>query len=62
MARKKETPLRFMLPDGDNVDLITWEYVESMLEAKLGDMIIALEDQNVDLNRIDAKITSWITT
>lgn len=62
MARNNTTPLRFQLPDGDQVDLCTWEYIESLLEIKLTPMLESLNAQQTDLKRIDTKIASWITT
>ena len=62
MARDNTTPLRFMLPDGDNVDLCTWAYIETILANKLGPMIESLQSINSDLTKIDTKLQSWIKT
>lgn len=61
MARKTLTPLTFFLPDGDRVDLCTWDYIESILEIKLSPMIDAIKKENIDLQNIDNKLSEWIS-
>lgn len=60
MARNKETPLTFLLPDGDVVDLCTWDYIISILDVKLTPMLNALEDGLYDLQKIENKLDTWL--
>lgn len=60
MARNKETPVTFQLPDDDEVNLITWEFVVSKAEKILNGVLSNLELINADLTRIDNKILTWI--
>lgn len=54
------TPLRFDLPDGDRVELCTWDYVV----AQLSDFIIgatnAIALENIALTVIDNKLDEWL--
>lgn len=53
-------PLTFELPDGNTVDLITWEYVEDRLNRELSPVITDLESINTQLGRIEDRIDQWL--
>lgn len=54
------TPLRFDLPDGDQVDLCTWGYILTQINDFMVSMTNAIELENVALNVIDQKLDEWI--
>ena len=53
-------PLTFELPDGNIVNLITWDYVEDRLDKELSPMISDLEGIKAQLMRIEARIDEWL--
>lgn len=61
MARNKETPLTFMLPDGQ-VDLITWEYVLQQLNTLMDPILKKMDDSNKHLENIADKLETFIDT
>lgn len=58
--RDNTTPVTFELPDGDTVQLITWEFVLKKLEEVLNPTIDHLSVINTQLEKIDQKLESWI--
>ena len=60
MARNKETPLHFDLPDGDSVDLITWDFVLKELDNQLKGSLIKMSESNEHLKKIADKLESFI--
>lgn len=60
MAVDNTTPLVYDLPDGDIVELCPWAYVVQQLSNLITPITNNLTLINTDLNRIDAKIVSWI--
>ena len=59
MARDDKKPLTFILPDGDDVSLITWQYVVSKLEESLGPVLDKIELINESLTMIDEILYVW---
>lgn len=57
----KSTPVKFLLPDGDDVSLIPWTYVLERMEEDLTPIINLLNAENVDLKRIETKLIEWNT-
>lgn len=53
-------PLRFDLPDGDQVDLITWPYVLDRIQEAIETITATLAIENTSLQAIDDKLVSWI--
>lgn len=53
-------PLRFDLPDGDQVDLITWPYVLDRIQDAIETITATLAVENTSLQAIDDKLVSWI--
>ena len=53
-------PVVFHLPDGDNVNLITWSYVLKQLNEQLQPVIDILTAENVDLERINDRVDEWL--
>lgn len=53
-------PLRFDLPDGDQVDLITWPYVLDRIQDAIETITATLAIENTSLQAIDDKLVSWI--
>lgn len=53
-------PLRFDLPDGDQVDLITWPYVLDRIQEAIETITATLAVENTSLQAIDDKLVSWI--
>jgi len=60
MARNNKNPLTFLLPDGEKVSLVTWEYVVDKLTNELGDIIDTTEKINDNLSEIDEILDNWI--
>lgn len=59
-ARDNTIPVTFELPDGDTVDLITWDFVLKKLEEEMAETLAYLSDNNTQLSRIDARIDEWL--
>ena len=53
-------PLTFELPDGNTVNLITWDYVEDRLDRELSPVVTDLESINTQLGRIEDRIDQWL--
>lgn len=53
-------PLTFELPDGNTVNLITWEYVMKKLEEELSATLSYLSDNNTQLKQIEDRIDEWL--
>jgi hypothetical protein len=53
------TPTKFILPDGDTVSLIPWEYVLERMQEDLLPIISLLNAENADLKLIDDKLKEW---
>lgn len=60
MARSKETPLHFDLPDDDSVDLITWEFVMMKLNEEMAGALDHLSGSTTQLERISGRIQEWL--
>ena len=60
MARNKETPLHFDLPDDDSVDLITWEFVMMKLNEEMAGALNHLNGSTTQLERISGRIQEWL--
>lgn len=59
MARNNETPLTFNLPDGDSVQLITWEFVLKQLEELTRGTFDKMAASNGHLENIAKKLEEW---
>lgn len=59
-ARDNTIPVTFELPDGDTVDLITWDFVLKKLDEELAEAFALISDNNTQLGRIDARIDEWL--
>lgn len=60
MARNSATPLTFELPDGDVVEVITWDYVLEKSKEILTPTIDHISVINSQLERIDNKLNEWV--
>jgi hypothetical protein len=60
MARNQETPVTFMLPDNDQVDLITWEFVLKQLDDLTATTLEKMMQSNTHLKNIANKLESFI--
>ena len=60
MARNKETPVHFELPDDDSVDLITWEFVLKTLNDEMANALNHLNGSTTQLTRISTRIQQWL--
>lgn len=60
MARNKETPVHFELPDDDSVDLITWEFVLKTLNDEMANALNHLNGSTTQLERISGRIQQWL--
>jgi len=59
-ARDNTIPVTFELPDGDTVDLITWDFVLKKLEEEMAETLAYLSDNNDQLTRIENRIDEWL--
>ena len=60
MARDQKIPVTFVLPDGDNVSLITWEFVLDKLQKNLNPTVTKLGEINNHLKQIDDRLAEMI--
>lgn len=60
MARNKETPLHFDLPDDDSVDLITWEFVLMKLNDSMSGVLTKMEESNGHLDEIAKRLEEFV--
>ncbi len=59
-ARDNTIPVTFELPDGDTVDLITWDFVLKKLDEEMAETLAYLTDNNIQLRRIENRIDEWL--
>lgn len=59
MARNQETPLTFNLPDGDSVQLITWEFVLKQFDELTRSTFDKMAASNGHLENIAKKLEEW---
>lgn len=59
-ARDNTIPVTFELPDGDTVDLITWDFVLKKLDEEMAETLAYLSDNNDQLTRIENRIDEWL--
>lgn len=59
-ARDNTIPVTFELPDGDVVELITWDFVLKKLDEEMAETLAYLSDNNVQLKRIEDRIDEWL--
>ena len=52
-------PVTFMLPDGDQVALVTWAYIVDKVTTQLTPIVNALGKTNEHLAKIDEKLDEW---
>ena len=60
MARDQKILVTFVLPDGDNVSLITWEFVLDKLQKNLNPTVTKLDEINNHLKQIDDRLAEMI--
>ena len=56
---KKQDIVKFVLPDGD-ADVVSWEYIENMLNTPLSEVAAAVSTGNTALTRINTRIQTWL--
>lgn len=59
-ARDNTIPVTFELPDGDTVELITWDFVLKKLDEEMAETLAYLTDNNIQLRRIETRIDEWL--
>lgn len=59
-ARDNTIPVTFELPDGDIVELITWDFVLKKLDEEMAETLAYIADNNVQLKRIEDRIDEWL--
>lgn len=59
-TRDNKIPVSFNLPDGDVVELITWDFVEDKLDRELAQTLNQIDAINVQLGRIESRIDEWL--
>ena len=59
-ARDNTIPVTFELPDGDVVELITWDFVLKKLDEEMAETLAYIADNNVQLTRIENRIDEWL--
>jgi len=59
-ARDNTIPVTFELPDGDTVDLITWDFVLKKLDEEMAETLAYLSNNNTQLTRIENRIDEWL--
>ncbi len=59
-ARDNTIPVTFELPDGDTVELITWDFVLKKLDEEMAETLAYLTDNNIQLKRIENRIDEWL--
>lgn len=60
VLRDDSQPVRFELPDGDAVDLITWAYIMKKLDTEMKDTLTNLSSINEYLKRINNRVDYWL--
>lgn len=60
VLRDDSQPVRFELPDGDAVDLVTWAYIMKKLEIEMKDTLTNLSSINEYLKRINNRVDYWL--
>jgi len=60
MAHDDKTPVTFILPDGDNVALVTWSYISDKLSGVIDPLATSISLINQSLTAIDTKLDDWI--
>lgn len=60
MARNKETPLTFNLPDGDSVQLVTWEFILNQLNDSMSGVLAKMEESNGHLDEIAKRLEEFV--
>lgn len=53
MARDMSKPMEIQTPDGDSINLITWEFVLKQLDQQFSETLNLIENNNEQLRRID---------
>lgn len=53
MARDMSKPMLIRTPDGDDLNLITWEFVLKQLDQQFSETLNLIENSNEQLRRID---------
>lgn len=60
VLRDDSQPVRFELPDGDAVDLVTWAYIMKKLEIEMKDTLTNMSMINEYLKRINNRVDYWL--
>ena len=61
MAIDDKTPVSFILPDGDTVQLCTWAFILDKLSEPLGRINTALAAINNDIDSINIRVDYWLS-
>ena len=56
----RNRPMRFKLPDDDEVALVPWEYIIDRLTEDLTPLVQELSTTNTALKSIDDTLQSWL--
>ena len=56
----RNRPMRFKLPDHDDVALVPWEYIIDRLTEDLTPLVQELSTTNIALKSIDDTLQSWL--
>jgi len=56
----RNRPMRFKLPDDDEVALVPWEYIIDRLTEDLTPLVQELSTTNTALKTIDDTLQSWL--
>lgn len=60
MAHDKSKPMEIQTPDGDSINLITWEFVLKQLDEQFSETLNLIENNNEQLRRIDQRFDELI--
>ncbi len=56
----RNRPMRFKLPDNDDVALVPWEYIIDRLTEDLTPLVQEISTTNTALKTIDDTLQSWL--
>lgn len=62
MARDLSKPMEIQTPDGDSINLITWEFVLKQLDQQFSETLNLIENNNEQLRRIDQHFDDLINS
>lgn len=62
MAHDLSKPMEIQTPDGDSINLITWEFVLKQLDQQFSETLNLIENNNEQLRRIDRHFDDLINS